>query len=56
MTWLFWAGAAAIVTYELWAAVSKKAPTISQAVWWAPVGQKVALAFCAGVLAGHLFF
>ena len=55
MTWLLIASAVGLVAYELWAAITRKAPTISQLVWWAPVGIRVALAFFAGCLMGHLF-
>jgi hypothetical protein len=56
--WLVFAGIALILVYEIWAAITLKAPTISQYVWrgsretWA-VPFLGGLGF--GLLAGHFW-
>ena len=48
------AGAILMIIYELWAAITKKAPTISQFVWdWSK--RYPIVPFLFGLLMGHFF-
>ena len=47
-------GVALVVSYELWAAVTQRRPTISEYVW-AVSKQHPSVPFALGFLCGHLF-
>jgi hypothetical protein len=55
MWWLLVAGAALIIGYEIWAAVTNAAPTLSELVWSLNAPAAFFVGFGGGVLVGHLF-
>ena len=54
MLWLAAGGLVLLTVYEVWAAISHKAPTLSQWIW-ALSARSPIIPFLFGLLMGHFF-
>lgn len=54
MIWLPLVGLALLVIYEVWAAITHRAPTESEWIWRL-TGDHPSIPFALGLLCGHLF-
>ncbi len=54
MVYLLVLGVVCLVVYEVWAAVTKRGPTISQLIWGLSRKSPI-VPFLMGLLMGHLF-